>query len=104
MPVWLMRLLVTPTFARAVKKLHCGQKADLDDAVRAIANDPGIGEAKVGDVAGVQIYKFRMANQLCPVAYRVLAADTVKLLTVGPHESFYRDLERDDSSDYVADG
>jgi mRNA-degrading endonuclease RelE of RelBE toxin-antitoxin system len=89
-----MRLLVTPTFARAVKKLHRKQKVGLDEAVKDIANDPGIGEAKVGDLAGVQVYKFRMANQLCLVAYRVMDEETVKLLMVGPHENFYRDLKR----------
>lgn len=89
-----MRLLVTPTFARAVKRLHPRQKADLDEAVRAISGNPGIGEIKVGDLAGVQVYKFRMANQLCLVAYRMLDEETVKLLMVGPHENFYRDLKR----------
>lgn len=89
-----MRLLVTPTFARAVKRLHPRQKADLDEAVRAISGNPGIGETKVGDLAGVQVYKFRMANQLCLVAYRMLDEETVKLLMVGPHENFYRDLKR----------
>jgi mRNA interferase RelE/StbE len=92
-----MRLLVTPTFARAVKKLHRVQKADLDAAVRIIANDLGIGEAKVGDLAGVQIYKFHMANQLCLVAYRVMDADAVIFLVVGPHENFHRDLKRVES-------
>ena len=29
-----MRILVTPTFERAVKKLHAQQKASLDEAVR----------------------------------------------------------------------
>lgn len=91
-----MRLLVTPTFARAVKKLHRRQKTHLDEAVTMIAQDPGIGEAKVGDLAGVQVYKFRMANQLCLVAYRVMDADTVKLLMVGRHENFYRDLKREE--------
>jgi mRNA-degrading endonuclease RelE of RelBE toxin-antitoxin system len=89
-----MRLLVTPIFARALKKIHGKQKADLDEAVKTIAKDPGIGGAKVGDLAGVQVYKFRMANQLCLVAYRVLDEETVKLLMVGPHENFYRDLKR----------
>jgi len=89
-----MRLLVTPTFARAVKKLHLRQKADLDEAVRAISDNAGIGETKVGDLAGVQVYKFRMANQLCLIAYRVVDEETVKLLMVGPHENFYRDLKR----------
>lgn len=92
-----MRLLVTPTFERTVKKLHRQQKVELDEAVRTIANAPGIGEAKVGDLVGVQVYKFKMINQLCLLAYRVLDSQTIKLLMVGPHENFYRDLKRLDN-------
>ena len=88
-----MQILVTPTFERAVKKLHRQQKASLDEAVRAIANEPALGETKVGDLAGVQIYKFRMGTLLCLLAYRVLNANTIKLLMFGPHENFYRDLK-----------
>ena len=88
-----MRILVTPTFARAVKKLHRQQKAALDEAVRAIANQPEIGETKVGDLAGVQVYKFRIGNLLYLLAYRVLDETSLKLLMVGPHENFYRDLK-----------
>jgi len=91
-----MRLLVTPTFERTVKRLHRQQKADLDEAIRAVANNTEIGEAKVGDLAGIQVYKFRMINQLCLLAYRVLDEDTIKLLMVGPHENFYRDLKHTD--------
>ena len=45
-----MRLRVTPTFERTVKKLRRQQKAALDEAVQAIAATPDIGEAKVGDL------------------------------------------------------
>lgn len=89
-----MRILVTPAFERAVKKLHKQQKADLDAAVRAVAADVELGEAKVGDLAGIRVYKFRLANPLCLLSYRVLDEDAIKLLTVGPHENFYRDLKR----------
>ena len=89
-----MRILVTPTFARAVKKLHRQQKSTLDEAVRTIISQPEAGETKVGDLAGVQVYKFRMGNMLCLLAYRVLDEKTLKLLMVGPHENFYRDLKR----------
>lgn len=89
-----MRILVTPSFAKTTKKLHLPQKTELDDAVRAISADPEIGEAKVGDLAGVCVYKFRLSNQLCLLAYRVLDADSLKLLTFGTHENFYRDLKR----------
>jgi len=89
-----MRLLVTPTFERTSKKLHRQQKAALDEAVRAVAAQPDIGELKVADLAGVWVYKFRMESQLCLLAYRVLDDQTLKLLMVGPHENFYCDLER----------
>ena len=92
-----MRLVVTPTFERTVKKLHQQQKAKLDEAVRTIASAPEIGEAKVGDLAGVQLYKFKMINQLCLLPYRVLDPKTIKFLMVGPHENFYRDLKRLDN-------
>ena len=92
-----MRLLVNPTFERAVKKLHPKQKSELlDEAVRSIANHPECGEAKVGDLKGVRVYKFRLSNQLCVLAYRILDENSLKLLTFGPHENFYRDLKRQD--------
>jgi len=89
-----MGILVTPTFLRTAKKLHQQQKAILDKAVRTVAASPSCGEVKVGDLAGVYVYKFRMGSQLCLLAYRVLEEESIKLLMVGPHENFYRDLKR----------
>ena len=57
-----MRLLVTPTFERAVKKPPPKQKSELDEAVRTIANHPEYGEAKVGDLQGIRVYKFHLSN------------------------------------------
>ena len=89
-----MRLLVTPTFARAAKKLRTAQKAELDRAVQAIADDPAIGDAKVGDLAGVCASKFRLSNQLCLLAYTQTDDATITLLALGSHETVYRDLKR----------
>jgi mRNA-degrading endonuclease RelE of RelBE toxin-antitoxin system len=91
-----MRMLVTPTLERAVKKLHSQQKSELDEAVRTIADNPECGEPKVGDLQGIRVYKFRLSNQLCMLAYRILDENSLKLLTFGPHENFYRDLKRQD--------
>ena len=89
-----MRILITPTFERAVKKMHRQQKTALDEAVRVIASQPDADETKVGELTGVKVYKFRMGNLLCLLAYRSLDQNTLKLLMVGPHENFYRDLKR----------
>ena len=91
-----MRVLVTPTFERTVKKLRAQQKEILDEAVRDIIADPEIGDTKVGDLAGIQVYKFHMGKMLTLLAYRVLDENTLKLLMVGPHENFYRTLKRID--------
>jgi mRNA-degrading endonuclease RelE of RelBE toxin-antitoxin system len=89
-----MRLLITATFAKAIKKLHAPQKLELDAALKQIAKDPIIGEAKVGDLLGVYVYKFRLSQQQCLLAYRIVDQESIKLLTFGPHENFYRDLKR----------
>ena len=89
-----MRLLITATFAKATKKLHAPQKLELDAALKLIAKDPVIGEAKVGDLLGVYVYKFRLSQQQVLLAYRIMDQESIKLLTFGPHENFYRDLKR----------
>lgn len=89
-----MRLVVTPRFERAAKKLHKSEKEALDDAVRAIAANPEIGEMKKGDLAGVRVYKYRHHAHLVLLAYRVAGAEeSIKLLAFGSHENFYRGLK-----------
>ena len=48
-----MRVLVTPTFDRTAKKMQPQQKADIDDAVRAVTCNRAVGETKVGDLPGM---------------------------------------------------
>ena len=89
-----MRLLITASFAKATKKLHTPQKVELDAALKLISKDPIIGEAKVGDLVGVYVYKFRLSEQQVLLAYRIVDQESIKLLTFGSHENFYRDLKR----------
>ena len=62
--------------------------------MRVIASQPDADETKVGELTGVKVYKCRMGNLLCLLGYRLLDQNTLKLLMVGPHENFYRDLKR----------
>ena len=89
-----MRITQAPSFSRGVKKLHPNQKKSLDRAIRHIAGSPESGQAKVGDLAGIFIYKFKIANLEWLLAYRVISEDHINLLVVGPHENFYRDLKK----------
>lgn len=85
----------TATFRRAVKRLNARGKAGLDGAVQAIAADPALGAAKVGDLAGVRVFKFRLNRQQVLLAYEEdRESNALVLLALGSHESFYRDLKR----------
>ncbi len=89
-----MKVVQTQTFAKVVKKLYRNQKEDLDKAVKNIMNDTNIGELKVGDLAGVRVYKFKMVTQPVLLAYTYnLDSIILTLLTLGSHENFYRDLK-----------
>ncbi len=90
-----MRILQTRPFKQAVKRLHADQKEEVDDAVRRIAEVPGLGDAKVGDLAGVRVFKFRIGGQLALLAYsHEEEGETLTLLALGGHQNFYRDLKR----------
>ncbi len=83
-----MRLLITASFLKATKKLHAPQKAKLDLALTSISQNPWVGEAKVGDLMGVRVYKFRLFNEVCLLAYQILDEDSIKLLTLVPMKIF----------------
>lgn len=89
-----MKVIQTNEFAKAVKKLPKQQKLEMDVAVKAIVADPAIGELKLGDLAGVRVYKFKMNKQLTLLGYEYDAGIvTLYLLKLGSHENFYRDLK-----------
>ena len=89
-----MQILVTPSFERTVKKLHPNQKKALDKAVTAIAADPELGDEKLGDLDGIYVYKFKLVDKQWLLAYRVISSKKMKLLLLGPHENFYRELKK----------
>ena len=71
------------------------EKKALDQAVRVIMSDPSVGEIKKGDLAGIQVFKYKFKTQQYLVAYEYI--DDELLLTfieLGTHENFYRDLKR----------
>jgi mRNA-degrading endonuclease RelE of RelBE toxin-antitoxin system len=87
-----LAILTTPSFARTAKKLDSKDKAILDAAVKAVANDPTLGEEKHGDLSGVFVHKFKPNNRETLLAYQIqpdkFATQELILLAVGPHENF----------------
>lgn len=89
------RVLQTPTFRKAVKKLRPNQKKALDVAVKELMEKPGLGEQKKGDLAFLRVYKFKMNKQLTLLGYSFDDGTlTLELLALGSHENFYRDIKR----------
>lgn len=96
----MLAVVATPSFSRAVKKLHAKEKLLVDEAVKAVVGNPAIGAEKKGDLSGVFVYKFKinkqdvlLAYQLAPTKY---APDSLVLLSLGSHENFYAGLKRID--------
>ena len=89
------RVVQTPSFKKAVKKLTPNQKQDLDAVVRELMTDPKLGEQKKGDLAFLRVYKFKMSKQLTLLGYSYDdGALVLELITLGSHENFYRDIKR----------
>ena len=83
----------SPNFAKRKKKLKKGQTGKLDDTVRAIMENPSIGDQKVGDLQGIHVYKFKIGNNRILLAYEVVDT-TLYLYSFGSHQNFYRDLSK----------
>ena len=83
---------ISPGFGRKLKKLKKQEKSSLDCAVMAISDTPSLGEAKVGDLSGGYVYKFKLNKQLTLLAYH-FDDHEICLLNFGGHENFYRDLK-----------
>ena len=90
----ILQVLQTPTFKKAVKKLHQNQKTDLDKAVKGLIQDPLLGEQKRGDLSFLRVYKFKMNKQLTLLGYSYQDGTvTLGLMALGSHENFYRDIK-----------
>ncbi len=75
--------------------MHKQEKSALDEAVQQVILDPSIGEMKLGDLAGVQVFKYKHNGQLYLLAYEYWEGELVlTLINHETHENFYRDLKR----------
>lgn len=82
-----------PSFKRAYKKLHPNQQQVVRDAIQEIMKNPESGVEKKGDLRTVFVYKFNCVGQQYLLAYQWDLHHRT-LLSVGPHENFYRNLKQ----------
>ena len=87
-----MKIIQSGVFGRKVKKLSKAQKLQLDEAIRKVLAQPGIGEQKKGDLQNIHVYKFLINDTKYLMAYR-FTEDCPELIMIGPYENYYRDLK-----------
>jgi mRNA-degrading endonuclease RelE of RelBE toxin-antitoxin system len=94
----MLKVSASPSFNRVAKKLHARDKKTLDEAIKAILQNPQLGEKRKCDRACVLVYKVKLNGQETLLAFELQPDKTtpieVMLLAVGPHENFYAGLKR----------
>ncbi|WP_260292047.1 type II toxin-antitoxin system RelE/ParE family toxin [Sedimenticola hydrogenitrophicus] len=81
----------TPTFKKAFKKLAEREKVAVEDEIDLIIADPELGELKKGDLSHLRVHKFKLNDAQVLLGYSWKAAELkLYLLTMGPHENFYK--------------
>ena len=89
------QVLQTPSFKKAVKKLHTNQKKELDKAVKTLMDAPLLGEQKKGDLSFLRVYKLKMVKQVTLLGYSYENDSVIlELIAIGSHENFYRDVKQ----------
>jgi mRNA-degrading endonuclease RelE of RelBE toxin-antitoxin system len=84
-----------PRFGRSKKRLPAAAQLQIDEAVKGLLADPLSGEPKTGALKGVRVSKFKVGPQQLLLAYQFDAKrNVIEVLDVGPHENFYRELQK----------
>lgn len=88
-----------------MKKAHKPLQLAIEDVVEDVCAHLDAGEAKVGDLAGIWVYKFKFNRQEYLMAYRPPVTGAhhqgggveilmIDFYQVGLHENFYDELKR----------
>ena len=94
-PPTLPQVIQAPRFAKAKRRLPVKAQLAADEAVKAILATPLSGDPKAGALRGVRVVKFKVGAQQLLLADQFDARRRlVEVLDVGPHENFYRELQK----------
>lgn len=88
-----MKVVQSPSFRKKVRKFGKREKKILDNQIRKILDNPQIGQEKKSDLKGIFIYKFKIHSTQYLLSYR-FDDGCIQLITIGPHENYYRDLSK----------
>ena len=90
------KLKYSTAAAKYIKKIKNNElKSELKKAIDSIAQNPLIGEAKMGDLQGIFGYDVFYDSVNYEIAYTVLEKEVlITIIMVGTRENFYKELKR----------
>ena len=62
------------------------------EALLEVERNPFQGDPKVGNLAGLLTYRFKLLDSLWLIAYEFIDEETLRIIKIGPRENFYKDL------------
>lgn len=87
-----------PPTAKFFKKIKDKKlKKIFESTIRLIADDPTLGEAKIGDLAGIYCYDVYYSRINYEIAYTIEVneySDIVVIVMAGTRENFYNQLKK----------
>ena len=84
-----------PRFGKAKRRLPATAQLEMDEVVMAHHRRPIVGEPKVGALKGVRDVKLKIQTLQLLLAYQFDAKrNVIEVLDIGPHENFYRELQK----------
>ena len=83
-----------PRFMKSKRRLSPVVQAEVDSQIKALMDNPLVGEMKKGALRGVRVVKFKADDRQYLLAYNFHAKSNIlEALDVAVHENFYRGLE-----------
>jgi hypothetical protein len=88
-----MNVLYKSAFRKFVKKQSRSFQLAIEDETGKIIDNPAIGEAKKGDLAGFRVHKFKFQKQEYLIAYKPEGKGIIFYM-IETHENFYRNFKQ----------
>ncbi|MFM8446601.1 MAG: type II toxin-antitoxin system RelE/ParE family toxin [Candidatus Nanopelagicaceae bacterium] len=77
---------------RVLKKLPQNRRELVLQALLEVERNPYLGEPKLGNLTGVQTYRFKVFQEIWLIAYTFIDVEALLILKIGPRENFYKDI------------
>jgi mRNA interferase RelE/StbE len=89
----MIKVVASNQFLKFKKQAPPKLQLEIDKQVRAVMENPAIGELKKGDLKGIRVLKFKNNQQQYLLSYE-MKGNTLNLYILGSHENYYAKLKR----------